>query len=132
MKSITQDLKFKQAVMDYSFNHGVTNAAIRYKKTRQWIYYWRKRYMPGDIYSLQEKSRKPHFHPNAHTDEEIQLIENMRRRNPDEGLTMFWIRLKKEDIRVAQHLCTELCNAVDIMKKTRRKSPYMFLNPMNR
>ena len=94
MKSITQDLKFKQAVIDYSFNHGVTNAAIRYKKTRQWIYYWRKRYMPGDIYSLQEKSRKPHFHPNAHTDEEIQLIENMRRRNPDEGLTMFWIRLK--------------------------------------
>ena len=39
MKSITQDLKFKQAVIDYSFNHGVTNAAIRYKKTRQWIYY---------------------------------------------------------------------------------------------
>ena len=33
MKSITQDLKFKQAVIDYSFNHGVTNAAIRYKKT---------------------------------------------------------------------------------------------------
>ena len=94
MKSITQDLKFKQAVIDYSFNHGVTNAAIRYKKTRQWIYYWRKRYMPRDIYSLQEKSRKPHFHPNAHTDEEIQLIENMRRRNPDEGLIMFWIRLK--------------------------------------
>ena len=29
MKSITQDLKFKQSVMDYSFNHGVTNAAIR-------------------------------------------------------------------------------------------------------
>ena len=33
MKSITQDLKFKQAVIDYSFNYGVTNAAIRYKKT---------------------------------------------------------------------------------------------------
>ena len=101
MKSITQDLKFKQSVMNYSFNHGVTNAAIRYKKTMQWIYYWRKRYVPGDIYSLQEKSRKLHFHPNAHTDDEIQLIENMRHRNPDEVLTMFWIRLKKKDIRVA-------------------------------
>ena len=33
MKSITQDLKFKQAVIDYSFNHGVTNASIKYKKT---------------------------------------------------------------------------------------------------
>lgn len=33
MKNITQDLKFKQAVIDYSFNHGVTNATLRYKKT---------------------------------------------------------------------------------------------------
>ena len=89
MKSITQDLKFKQAAITYSFKYGVTKAAIQYKKTRQWIYYWRKRYVPGDIYSLQEKSRKLHFHPNAHTDEEMQLIENMRRRNPDEVLTSF-------------------------------------------
>ena len=33
MKNITQDLKFKQAVIDYSFNHGATNATLRYKKT---------------------------------------------------------------------------------------------------
>ena len=95
MKSITQDLKFKQAAITYSFKYGVTKAAIQYKKTRQWIYYWRKRYIPGDIHSLQEKSRKPHSHPNAHKDTEILLIENMRRRNPDEGLTMFWIKLQK-------------------------------------
>ena len=55
MKSITQDLKFKQAAITYSFKYGVTKAAIQYKKTRQWIYYWRKRYIPGDIQSLQEK-----------------------------------------------------------------------------
>ena len=42
MISITQDLKFKQAVVEYSFKHGVTAAAKRYKRTRQWIYYWRK------------------------------------------------------------------------------------------
>ena len=95
MKSITQDLKFKQAAITYSFKYGVTKAAIQYKKTRQWIYYWRKRYIPGDIHSLQEKSRKPHSHPNAHKNTEILLIENMRRRNPDEGLTMFWIKLQK-------------------------------------
>ena len=95
MNSITQDLKFKQAAITYSFKYGVTKAAIQYKKTRQWIYYWRKRYIPGDIHSLQEKSRKPHSHPNAHKNTEILLIENMRRRNPDEGLTMFWIKLQK-------------------------------------
>ena len=95
MKSITQDLKFKQAAITYSFKYGVTKAAIQYKKTRQWIYYWRKRYIPGDIHSLQEKSRKPHSHPNAHKNTEILLIKNMRRCNPDEGLTMFWIKLQK-------------------------------------
>lgn len=44
MASITQDLRFKQAVIEYSFKHGVTRAATRYKRTRQWIYFWRRRY----------------------------------------------------------------------------------------
>ena len=59
MKSITQDLKFKQAAITYSFKYGVTKAAIQYKKTRQWIYYWRKRYIPGDV-PVPNLSR-PHF-----------------------------------------------------------------------
>ena len=100
MASISQDLRFKQAVMEYSLAHGVTKAAIRYRKTRQWIYYWRKRYN-GNIISLLPLSRKPHSHPMAHTEEEIRLIQNMRKRNPDEGLVMFWIKLLKRIIRAA-------------------------------
>ena len=46
MASITHDLRFKQAVIEYSLAHGVTKAAIRYRKTRQWIYYWRRRLRP--------------------------------------------------------------------------------------
>lgn len=46
MASITQDLRFKQAVIEYSLAHGVTKAAVRYRKTRQWIYYWRRRLRP--------------------------------------------------------------------------------------
>ena len=80
MASITQDLRFKQAVIEYSFKHGVTRAATRYKRTRQWIYYWRKRY-DGTIRSLAEYSRRPHSHPNAHTDAELKLIDDMRKRN---------------------------------------------------
>ena len=94
MKSVTQDLLFKEAVIKYSCNYGVTAAAIRYKKTRQWIYYWRKRYT-GDVKSLMELSRRPHSHPNQHTEEELKLIADMRRRNPKLGLTMLWIRLVK-------------------------------------
>ena len=100
MASITQDLRFKQAVVEYSLAHGVTKAAIRYRKTRQWIYYWRKRYN-GNIISLLPLSRKPHSHPMAHTEEEIRLIQNMRKRNLDEGLVMFWIKLLKRIIRAA-------------------------------
>ena len=38
MNKITQDMRFKQAVIEYSLKHGVTAAAIRYKTTRQNIY----------------------------------------------------------------------------------------------
>ena len=96
MVSITQDLRFKQAVIEYSLAHGVTKAAIRYRKTRQWIYYWRRRYN-GDIRSLLPMSRRPHSHPRAHTEEEIRLIQNMRKRNPNEGLVMFWVKLLKRN-----------------------------------
>ena len=93
MISITQDLKFKQAVVEYSFKHGVTAAAKRYKRTRQWIYYWRKRY-DGTIRSLAEYSRRPHSHPNAHTDAELKLIDDMRKRNTGDGLVVFWVKLR--------------------------------------
>ena len=94
MASITQDLRFKQAVIEYSFKHGVTRAATRYKRTRQWIYYWRRRY-DGTIRSLAEYSRRPHSHPNAHTDAELKLIDDMRKRNTGDGLVVFWVKLRR-------------------------------------
>lgn len=94
MASITQDLRFKQSVIICSFRHGVSYAARLYKTTRQWVYYWRKRY-DGSIDSLREKSRKPNRHPNQHTDKELKLITDMRRRNPDEGLVVFWVKLRE-------------------------------------
>ena len=42
MNKITQDMRLKQAVIEYSLKHGVTAAAIRCKTTRQNIYRWRK------------------------------------------------------------------------------------------
>ena len=33
MNKITQDMRFQQAVIEYSLKHGVTKAAIRYKTT---------------------------------------------------------------------------------------------------
>ena len=41
MNSITQDIKFKQSVIKYSYKHGVTAAALVYKMHRKTIYRWR-------------------------------------------------------------------------------------------
>lgn len=95
MASITQDMRFRHAVIKYSISHGVIEAAIRYKCSRQYIYRWRKRY-DGTIYSLREKSRKPHSHKNQHTKEELELIRNMRRRNPHAGLVVLWVKLMQK------------------------------------
>ena len=91
--NITQKLKYKESVVKYSYKYGVTKAAIRYCECRRTIYRWRKRY-DGSLKSLEDKSRKPHFHPNQHTVEEIQLIRNYKRNNKDTGLVVLWIKLR--------------------------------------
>ena len=66
-------MRFKQAVIEYSFKHGVTNAAIRYKTSRQSIYRWRKKH-DGTARSLAKGSHRPHSHQ-QHTEEEITLVK---------------------------------------------------------
>ena len=92
--TITQDMRFRQSVVSWAMKHSVTSAAIRYKTNRQFVYRWLKRY-DGDIHSLADLSRRPHHHPNQHTVQEIKLIDDMRRRNPETGLVRFWIKLRK-------------------------------------
>ena len=47
MKSITQDIKYYQAILSYADQHGVTKAAIKYRTYRQFIYRLRNRYDGG-------------------------------------------------------------------------------------
>lgn len=92
MASITQDMRYRLSLIKYAEKFGVTKAAIKYKTNRQYIYRWKRRY-DGSIESLRDRSRRPHHHPNQHTPEEIKLINDMRRRNPDAGLVVFWVKL---------------------------------------
>lgn len=92
MNTITQTMRFRQALIEYSLKYGVTKAAIRYKTNRQYVYRWRNRY-DGSLHSLADKSHRPHHHPNEHTPDELKLISNMRRRNPHDGLVVFWVKL---------------------------------------
>ncbi len=92
MKTVTQDMLYRQALIKYAQKYGVTKAAMRYKTNRQYIYRWLKRY-DGTLESLADKSHRPHHHPNEHTPEELKLIADMRRRNPNAGLVVFWVKL---------------------------------------
>ena len=95
MKSITQDMRFRQALLKYAAKHGVTQAAIKYRKTRQYVYFWRRRW-DGTIQSLAEKSHRPHSHPTQHTEAELKLIRDMRRKNMHYGLVFFWVKLRQK------------------------------------
>ena len=94
MKSITQDILYKQSVVKFSYRHGVTKAAVKFKMHRKTIYRWREKY-DGTPQSLKNKSRKPHSHPNQHTEEEIKLIKNYKCKNKDAGIIVLWIKLQK-------------------------------------
>ena len=95
MNTITQTMRFRQALIKYSLKYGVTKAAIRYKVNRQYVYRWMKRY-DGTPQSLADKSHRPHHHPNQHTPEELKLIADMRKRNTNAGLVVFWVKLRQQ------------------------------------
>ena len=92
--SITQDMKYRQSLMQYAEKYGVSRASRKYNRCRSYIYFWKARW-DGSVESLACQSRRPHHHPSQHTEEEIKLIWNMRRRNPTLGLPELWCRLKK-------------------------------------
>ena len=94
MTTLTQTLKRRQAIVKYSLRYGVSAASTRYNVSRPTIYKWQKRYN-GHLSSLKDLSRRPHHHPNQHTDDELALIRNLCRRNPNAGLVVLWVKLMR-------------------------------------
>ena len=80
--------------MKYAEKYGVSRASRKYNKARSYIYFWKARW-DGTVESLCCQSRRPHSHPNQHTEEELKLIRDMRRRTPTLGLPELWYRLCK-------------------------------------
>ena len=99
-KSITQDMAYRQSLMKYSEKYGVSRASRKYNKSRSYIYFWKQRW-DGSAASLVCQSRRPHSHPNQHTEAERKLIRDMRRRNPTPGMIGLRHRLR---LRVYQSL----------------------------
>ena len=88
-KSITQDMAYRQSLMKYAEKYGVSRASRKYNKSRSYIYFWKQRW-DGSAASLACQSRRPHSHPNQHTEAERKLIRDMRRRNPTLGMIKLW------------------------------------------
>ncbi len=93
-KSITQDMAYRQSLMQYTEKYGVSRASRKYNKSRSYIYFWKARW-DGTAESLACRSRRPHSHPNQHTEAEMKLIRDMRRRNPNLGMVELWHRLRQ-------------------------------------
>ena len=92
MNIVTSDARHRQRVVRYSYNHGVTQAGIRFRCSRQAIYEWRARY-DGNWKSLRERSHRPKSHPKQHSEEEKKLILRHYARNKDD-LILLWATVK--------------------------------------
>lgn len=95
--SITHEMKYRLNAIKSLEKFGPQRAAANYHTAPSNIYRWRKIYKESgnDIESLRSKSRRPKSHPNEHTETEVKLIKDMRRRNPNVGLQDLWIKLRK-------------------------------------
>lgn len=62
MKSITEEMRFRQRLCEYALKHGVTKAARRYHTNRQFVYRQLEKY-DGSVRSLaaevEEASAQP-------------------------------------------------------------------------
>lgn len=95
MNNVTQDMKYRQSLVLFALKYGVSHASRKYNKAPSYIYFWKSRFN-GNIESLACLSRRPHSHPAQHTEDELELLRRMRRRNPDLGLCELWCRLRQK------------------------------------
>jgi len=116
----TQKLKYKESVVKFSYKYGVTKAAIKFGECRRTIYRWRKIY-DGSLKSLEDKSRRPHYHPNQHTKEEIKLIKNYKSNNKETGLVVLWVKLREAGYQRTIQGLYHVMQRIGIYEKVRSK-----------
>lgn len=88
-KSITQDMAYRQLFMKYADKYGVSRASRKYNKSRPEAALERECGLPRLPF------RRPHSHPSQHTEAELKLIRDLRRRNPTLGMLELWHRLRQ-------------------------------------
>ena len=110
--------------MKYAQKYGVSRASRKYNKARSYIYFWKARW-DGTEQSLACQSRRPHHHPNEHTPQELKLIQDMRRRNPELGLPELWYRLTKRGYTRRPESLFRVLRRLGLSSATPKQKPYM-------
>ncbi len=118
--NITQKLKYKESVVKFSYKYGVTKAAIKFGECKRTIYRWRDRY-DGSLNSLKDKSRRPHYHPKQHTEEEIKMIKNYKNNNKETGLVVLWVKLREAGYKRTVQGLYHVLRRLGIYEKTPSK-----------
>ena len=122
-KSITQDMAYRQFLMKYAEKYGVSRASRKYNKSRSYIYFWKARW-DGTAQSLACQSRHSHGHPSQHTEAELKLIRDMRRRNPDLGMVELWHRLRKRGYTRRPESLFRIMRKLGLFPATEKKKAY--------
>ena len=125
-QSIASEAKYRQRVVKYSYRHGVTQAGIRFRRSRQAIYEWRAKW-DGKWKSLVERSHRPHSHPKQHTEEEKRLILRHCAHNKDDRIVL-WDTLRQKGyersyVSLTRVLRKLLCDEVK-QKQKKKPKPY--------
>lgn len=116
-------MAYRQSLMKYAEKYGVSRASRRYNKSRSYIYFWKARWN-GTLESLACQSRRPHSHPNQHTEAELKLIRDMRRRNPNLGMLELWYRLKKRGYTRRPESLFRVMRKLGMFPQAKAKTPY--------
>ena len=104
MKSITQNKRYlpheittkENSVKLYRQTKDIGFVCRRYHISKASLMRWNKKY-DGSWESLAPKSHRPHTqHPNAHTEQELNWIRNLHRRNPNISVCEMYGKLRQE------------------------------------
>ena len=104
MKSITQNKRYlpheittkENSVKLYRQTKDIGFVCRRYHISKASLMRWNKQY-DGSRESLAPKSHRPHTqHPNAHTEQELNWIRNLHRRNPNISVCEMYGKLRQE------------------------------------
>ena len=119
--SITQQeaekAKAKESIVKYARSHSMEKAILKFGVPRRTLFVWQKRWLEGGrtYQALINHSRRPRSHSRAHTEAELTLLRNLRRRNPNMGLQDF---LAKSEVGWLRSYTSRLRESLEATRKS--------------